>query len=304
MGRDVLLLTDRGLRTTSGDEALGFPEPGASLTAGASRGGTIAVVADGRVVWRRERGRWRKEASSPVRVNCLAWSAEGRLLAGTEAARVAWIHDGDVRFLESFDGVPERPEWDTPWGGPADVRSLAVSTDGTLYANVHVGWIVASRDGGATWRSLQDGLDKDVHMVAAHPTRPEVVFAATAEGFHMSSDHGTRFVARTKGMPYYYQRAVAAFPDRDVYLASTARHDGGAGASLYRSEDEGRHWSRVGGLPDTIDRNINTHQVVCLEDGRGCAVVRDEALYETVDYGKTWRRTEIGFPPIHTLLVA
>ena len=301
--RRIVLATQEGLRAMDGSPALDFPLPDAVVTAGAVRGRDVAVIAGERQVWILERGAWRKDASASLRLNCLAWSPDGRLLAGTEGARVGWVRDGDVRWIEAFDRVPERPEWDTPWGGPADVRSLAGSTDGTLYANIHVGWIVASRDHGETWRSLTDGLDKDVHMVAAHPIRPEIVFAATANGFHISSDHGSRFAARTDGMPYHYQHAVACFPDRDVYLASTARHDGGSGASLYRSEDEGRHWIRVDGLPAKLDRNINTHQVGCLDGGRAFVFARDTQLYESIDYGLTWRRVGDDLPAIHAILV-
>lgn len=88
-----------------------------------------------------------------------------------------------------------------------------------------------------------------------------------------------------------------------MYLASTARHDGGAAAALYRSEDEGRRWTRVGGLPNRIDGHINTHQVACLPDGRGYAVVRDADLYETRDYGTRWRLFAAHEPRIHALLV-
>ena len=30
--------------------------------------------------------------------------------------------------------------------GAPDVRSLAVATDGTIYANIHVGWLARFRD--------------------------------------------------------------------------------------------------------------------------------------------------------------
>ncbi|MDX1534690.1 MAG: hypothetical protein R3291_03625, partial [Thermoplasmata archaeon] len=202
----------------------------------------------------------------------------------------------------AFDQVPERPLWNTPFGAPPAVRSLAVGADGTLYADIHVGWIVRSRDGGETWRSLRNGLNKDVHMVAAHPTRPPIVFAATAAGFHFSKDHGEAFDQRLQGMPHYYQRSCAVFPDEDVYLVSTAMHDGGEDARLYRSEDEGRAWKRVDGLPEVLSRNIDTHQIAVFPGGHAFVAVNDRDVYESTDQGRSWKRIGSEFPRIWSLL--
>ncbi|MEE9163817.1 MAG: hypothetical protein V3U17_03350, partial [Thermoplasmata archaeon] len=182
------------------------------------------------------------------------------------------------------------------------VRSLAVGADGTLYADIHVGWIVRSRDAGEKWESLRNGLDKDVHMVAAHATQPGIVFAATAAGFHISTNHGDAFDQRLRGMPHYYQRACTVFPDEDVYLVSTAIHNGGEAAQLYRSADEGRHWVRVAGLPEVLNRNIDTHQIAVLPGGHAFVAINDRDLYESTDCGETWTQVGADFPRIWSLL--
>jgi hypothetical protein len=138
-------------------------------------------------------------------------------------------------------------------------------------------------------------------MVATHPTDPGTVFAATADGFHISHDYGDSFQRRLGGMPYHYQRAVTCFPGRDVYLASTARHDGGVGALLFRSEDEGEHWTRVEGLP-MVDHNINTWQVATFADGSAAAVVRDTDLYVSDDWGVSWTKSREGLPTVNAIL--
>jgi len=74
---------------------------------------------------------------------CFARTQRG-LFVGT--ARAHLVRDGDV--VESFDAVPGRDDWYTPWGGPPDTRSIAEAADGTLHVNVHVGGIPRSRDGG------------------------------------------------------------------------------------------------------------------------------------------------------------
>ncbi len=302
MGYEIWLLTEKGLLSSGGTPIKDAPFGAQSVTAGAAADDGVGLIVDEHEVWVRSRTGWRKEAGSKDELYCIARSSDGRYLVGTERARLAWVTDGALEFIPAFDRVPERLLWDTPYGAPPELRSLAVATDGAIYANVHVGWIVRSTDGGKTWRSLRNGLDRDVHQVAVHPSDPKTVFAATAEGFHISHDRGDTFVRRAEGMPYVYQRATTCLPGRGVYLASTARHDRGAGARLYRSEDEGRTWARVRGLPETVDRNINTYQLVALAGGHGFVVVADTALYETEDWAETWRLVARNLPPVNAVL--
>jgi len=299
-GLDAWLLTDRGILDLDGNPVPGIPLGERSATAGVA-GSEIGVIVDEQEVWVRSGTRWKKAVSSGGDLYSIERAGDGRFLVGTERARVAWVDDGRLAYIEAFDAVPERRLWDTPYGAPPELRSLAVSTDGTIYANVHVGWIVRSRDGGKSWTTVRRGLDRDVHMVAAHPADPATVFAATADGFHISHDHGDSFQRRRGGMPYVYQRAVACFPGRDVYLASTARHDGGTGALLFRSEDEGAHWTQVKGLPP-VDRNINTWQVGTFADGRALVVVRDTDLYVSEDWGVSWAKARESLPTVNAIL--
>ena len=167
-----------------------------------------------------------------------------------------------------------------------DVRSLAVSADGTIYANIHVGWVVRSRDGGKTWENLREGLEMDVHQVATHPSDPATVFAATARGFYLSRDHGDTFTHQRSGMPYYYQRACACFPESDVYLVSTSRGPHSrVDAQLYRSDDAGENWALVTGLPEQIGENIDTFQIITVGGANALVVVDDTILYQTDDCG-------------------
>ncbi|HEY5538450.1 MAG TPA: hypothetical protein VIL58_02785 [Thermoplasmata archaeon] len=297
---EAWLLTERGILAPDGKPVTAVPFGERSAVAGVSRE-DIGVIVDEHEVWILSGGRWTKAASSGDALYSIERAEDGRFLVGTERARVAWVEGGRLAYIEAFDAVLERGRWDTPYGAPPELRSLAVSTDGTIYADVHVGWIVRSRDGGKSWTSVRRGLDRDVHMVATHPTDPATVFAATADGFHISHDHGDSFQRRREGMPYHYQRAVACFPERDVYLASTARHNGGSGALLFRSEDEGEHWTHVNGLP-RVDQNINTWQVATFADGHALAVVRDTDLYASEDWGVSWAKVREGLPTVNAIL--
>ena len=297
---DAWLLTDRGILDLDGTPVPGVPFGERPVVAGVTRG-DVGVIVNEHEVWTRSGDAWNRAVISQDLLYCIERAKDGRFLVGTERARLAWVGDKRLAYVEGFDEVPERKRWDTPYGGPPEVRSLAVSPDGTIYADIHVGWIVRSRDGGTTWKSLRRGLDRDVHMVAAHPTNPATVFAATAEGFHISKDHGDSFKRRPVNMPYYYGRAVAAFPGSRTYLASTAKGNGGAGARLYRSKDEGEFWRQVEGLPQ-LDRNINTWQVAAFEGGRALVVAKDTDLYASEDEGVTWTLLHEDLPTVNAIL--
>ena len=170
-------------------------------------------------------------------MNCLA-SLDSTLFLGAAGARVALLKGGSIEFSEGFDRLTGRSAWNTPWGGPPDVRSLAGSNAGEIFANIHVGWIAKSSDLGANWIECIDGLEKDVHQVVVHPDRSETVLAATATGFYLSEDSGGLFERKPDPMPYHYQRAVACIPGSDTFLVSTSRGPhGNANARLYRTID-------------------------------------------------------------------
>jgi hypothetical protein len=300
----VWLLSEADLLEVGGKPIAEVPFQKASVSAGDVNQDRLAVIVNDHDVWTFAAGKWQQEVSTDVDLNCVCLTADNRILVGTERARLASVDDGKLNFIESFDAVPERKLWTTPWGGPPDTRSLAISTDGTIYANIHVGWIVRSKDGGKTWKNLREGLEMDVHQVATHPLHAEIVFAATQKGFHISYDHGDSFSRRSEGMPYHYQRACACLAEGNVYLVSTSRGPRGGDALLYRSEDEGKHWSLVQGLPDKINHNIDTYQIIVVGGSQALVIVENSVLYETDDWGLSWKEVGRDYPRLFGALVS
>ena len=65
---------------------------------------------------------------------------------------------------------------------------MNATSDGTLVlANVHVGGIQRSTDGGVTWRPTIE-VDSDVQEVRALPSQLRIVIAASAIGLYISRD--------------------------------------------------------------------------------------------------------------------
>jgi len=300
--KQVILLTDQGIKGLDGLNRFNGSLVTSSITSGDTFDEKLAVVVDKHEIWIYDGGEWEKEVSSDVRINCLKWFNKEELLAGTESARVAWVNDNTLDFIEQFDKVPGRNLWTTPFGTPPDVRSLAISDDGVIYVNIHVGWIVRSMDRGESWTNLQEGLEMDVHQVGVSLSDPATVFTATADGFYVSTNHGTTFDRRDNGLNLLYSRACVCFPEKEVYLLSTSGGPyGDIDAGIYVSADQGIHWKRVKGLPET-QLNIDTFQILTVENGSALTVINNDSIYESEDYGAHWSLVRSGFPRIYGIL--
>ena len=246
-------------------------------------------------------GAWRERATveGPA-ATCLAQTPAG-LLVGTEEAHLLRVVDGKLTPVESFETVEGRKKWYTPWGDPADARSIAIGGDGAIHVNVHVGGVVRSRNAGRTWTPTID-VDADVHQVLAHPTRREVVLVAAYEGFGVSRDAGDSWRFANAGLQAHYLRAVAVSAETVLVSASTG--PGGRRSAIYRKPlDGGARFERCrDGLPEWFDDNVDT---ACLA-ARGSLVVfgtEDGRVFQSPDGGERWKLVAEDLPPVHCVTV-
>jgi hypothetical protein len=157
---------------------------------------------------------------------------------GASEARLYRLVGDELSEDEFFLDEPGRASWHTPWGGPPDVRSMTLSSDRTLYVNVHVGGILRYDNTGLV---PTIDIDTDVHQVAAHPTRGGQIFAACAYGLATSHD-GHEFEIRDDGLHARYCRALAVAGDV-VYVSASTGPSTNRGR-VYRGDLEAACWSR------------------------------------------------------------
>jgi hypothetical protein len=227
----------------------------------------------------------------------------GALLARVDDAIVGWgssltrvVKKGRFEPMAGFEAVPGRDDWHAVGSRQPYVRSLTATADGVLLANVHVGGIPRSVDGGKTWQPTID-VDADVHQVRAHPQRPELVLAAAAVGLCRSEDAGETWDVLTDGLHATYCRAVAAAADVMFVSASTGPFT--EHAALYRRAIDGHGPLErcTDGLPERLAHNIDT---ACLDtDGTQVAFGgADGVVYGSEDAGRTWHVLADGLPPV------
>jgi len=272
-------------------------------------GGALAIV--GRSLRRRAPdGAWTTIAATELDLACCV--AVGEVIyAGTDDARVLRVGaDGAVEPLRSFDDVAGRETWYAGFaiingqrvGPPLAIRSITAAPDGAvLLANVHVGGIPRSTDGGATWHPTID-VDSDVHEVRAHPTRPGVVMAAAAIGLCTSRDGGLTWDVEQEGLHAAHCSAVA-FAGDDVFVSASVDPFAEQGAVYRRPVDgPGPLVAIGGGLPTWTDGKVDTGCIAA--DGAAVALAdRGGNLYVSTDTGRTWSRQADGLPPPSSLLI-
>jgi photosystem II stability/assembly factor-like uncharacterized protein len=179
---------------------------------------------------------------------------------------------------------------------------MSATCDGAaLLANVHVGGIPRSSDGGATWHPTIN-VDEDVHEVRAHESRPDIVIAAAATGLWISRDAGRTWNVEREGLHAPYCSAVA-FAGADIMVAASDGHFAAQGGIYRRPLDGSGPLQAIGGgLPKWLDGIVDTACIathastVALVDGGG-------NLYVSEDAGRTWSRRADQLPAASSVLI-
>jgi hypothetical protein len=277
--------------------------------------GLADVEDDGHVTWRCKgdarvvAGEWaivddqvRCSDERVIRVDstplCVTPTATGAVI-GTAGARVFSVDDDAVGAspVESFDRIPNRDEWYTPWGAPPDTRSLTVDRSGTLFVNVHVGGVW--RRDGEDWAEVVE-RDNDTHQVLA---ADDTIVVAAAVGFGQSDDGGRSFRWTADGLHDTYCRAVTV-ADRFALVTASGGPRSREGA-IYRrplDADDTPFAKCHDGLPEWFGGNIDTFQLAA--HGSTVALASpDGSLFLSADAGATWDRLIDGLGEIRALAV-
>jgi hypothetical protein len=205
----------------------------------------------------------------------------GTVLVGGDDAALWRLRDGALESVESFRDAPTRSDWYTPWGGPPSVLSMASHGD-DLYVGVHVGGVLRSSDGGATWSDTID-LHVDVHQVVVDPD-DGIVWAATGERALASSpDRGASWRYHADGLHATYSLALA-ITSAGVLAGASSGHAARDGAVFLFS---GARFERVEGLPERLGGAVGPRQIAGHGD-HAALVAPDGAVYGSDDGGRRW----------------
>jgi len=301
---------NNGLFVISGDTVSQELQEKAIRGLCAGRGGLLAIVDGHQLCSRSAQGHWDTLATSDSPLSCILATREAVLVGTDDAQLLRLTASGELQPLPGFRQVAGRERWYAGTavidgrviGPPLGVRSLTATCDERAwFANVHVGGIPRSTDAGSSWHPTLE-IDWDVHEVCAHPSRPQVLAAASGAGLCISVDGGASWSVTQEGLHAPYCAAVAFCGD-DVLVCAANDHFADT-SGLYRAPytapqqlapvmiGESR-W--LGGIADTA----------CLTTkGESVAVVgRAGQLHWSGDGGRNWRTHGRGLRMISTLLI-
>ena len=270
------------------------------------RGGALAIVGRHSLHRRAPSGEWATVATSEFELSC-CMAVRDAIYVGTDDARMLRLsHAGGVLDpIEGFDNIAGRDAWfagsaivnGQRLGPPLGIRSVAANSNGSvLFANVHVGGIPRSLDGGRTWQPTID-INSDVHEVRAHQTDPDIVAAAAAVGLCISRDSGATWIIEREGLHAPHCSAVA-FSGDDI-LVSAATDPFAAEGRIYRRpvKPDGSLVGVEGGMPAWTEGIVHTG---CIASNGSSIAVADRAgtLYGSDDFGRAWscRSTRLPTP--------
>jgi photosystem II stability/assembly factor-like uncharacterized protein len=295
---DVLAATEDGLYRMSGDADPELLAAGPMLHVVATDDGSVALAAGGTLWSIDEDGAAEFDELGVDSPTCLLLDGDA-IWIGTETGRLVTVRGPEVTAVTAFDDIDGNEKWYTPWGAPAAVRSMDIDDDGVIYVGVHVGGIVISRDGGATWAPTAFDIDWDVHQLSTVPDFAQTVVAACGTGLAITTDQGDNWDVVAAGLHANYCRAVAV--SGETLIVSASQGPEGEQSTLYRIAIDGdRFVPCENGLPTWFTGNIDTHCLAAWDESVVCGTP-DGSIYVSDDGGVKWAQIAADLPPIRAI---
>jgi photosystem II stability/assembly factor-like uncharacterized protein/mono/diheme cytochrome c family protein len=233
---------------------------------------------DGRAAGSRPPGR----AATPTTVFLAIDAREPRIVwaAGTDGWGVRRSGDG---------GRTWRAMTEDPRLLHATTVAVDPSRSDVLYAGSPYG-VFRSVDSGVTWEARTNGMsDPRVFAVAVNPRSPGVLYVGGFGGrIYRSTDSGAAWSETKLGADVYRVTALAVDAGESSVPAlenrPSAVYAGTSGGGIFRSDDGGRTWSALTGLPDptiyaiALDSRLATTLYVGTPSG----------VYRSLDRGGHW----------------
>ena len=219
--------------------------------------GTLACSIDGGRSWTditpggaRDEEVWALGASPVVKDQVFVGTSHARLFRSDDRGR-------SFRECAGFLRIPGRDRWTFP-PPPHIPHVRSISFDphipSTMYVGVEEGGVYRSRDAGANFESLNEGLYDDIHTVAIDPRDSRRLYATTGDGFYRSDNAGGSWQHITDGMDrsYTVPLLIAGTDAETIFTAAAAGPPptwsighAGADAMLFRSSDHGQSFTPI-----------------------------------------------------------
>ena len=169
------------------------------------------------------------------------------------------------------------------WTGYIRTFYTEAGSDGVLWSACGNG-VLRSSDNGLKWRIATGWEVTEVLKVKVDPSKPSVVYAATAYGVFKTEDSGETWKERNAGfLKPFVSDVILDRSTRNKLLA--ASEDG-----VYMSMNGGRHWQ----LADLKGKGVRTLQQHPSKQNIFFAGTEDDGFFLSTNGGRTWQQSNAG----------
>ena len=306
--------------------AIVFEKTTGTMFAGAFFGSVYASTDGGKSWERRDNGIAYHDVYS-LATNVV--DGQVRVYCGTQPAHLFVSEDLGAHWheLASMREVESAGQWSFP-APPHVAHTKFISFDpfdkNAIFACVEQGAFLKSTDLGKSWRQLNTvGLYKDKHRPVEHfydvhrclidPRKPDNIYVTGGAGLYVTHDGGARWDRWTalEWAPDVYPDGFTWNPKNpDLMFVAAAEHNpvtwrkagpaARAEGKIFRSEDCGKSWQRLGGgLPASLKHEFGA---LCLEEAGGsCAIFGGTTggeVFCSEDDGESWTMITDKLAPI------
>ena len=168
-------------------------------------------------------------------------------------------------------------------GKSSTITGLAISSSNPdIVYCATLGGLMKSSDAGKTWSAA--GVADPVNCVAIHPFNPDVVYAGILGAAKKTENGGAEWVDLVAGPGELNVLSIAtdSLDPKDIYF--------GTDRGLYKSEDEGMSWSKLG-LAGSVEQ-----VAISPADSTLVYAATSKGVYASSDSGQEWKDISDGIP--------
>jgi len=268
----------------------------------------------------------------PGKVRCLTIDPRDpdTIYAGAEPIDVFISRDG-AKNWKQLDSVWNIPSVSTVTYPVATVephvRDITIDPKepNTIYVALQVGYMIKTKDGGATWELLNKNLDCDVHTIVLHPEDSNKIFIATGghdcragkapgRALYFSSDGGENWAPMAAEFKEEYSVPLTIHPKRPnvIYSAVANGQPGqwrkrasGAEAFLIQSMDAGKSWKKLDGEVSRANQSfVEAFAFDPANFDHMYAAQQNGDLFGSEDSGSSWFKLNVKAPHVSDMKAA